>query len=283
MPRIALHCSHEQIPPAACSRGAAAPRRPASTARMSSDHFSPWSERQGESGFAWSWLGAALEPPRCPSGWSTRPASATTRRSSPRPRPRSRRCTRAASGSRSAPARPRTSTSPAAWPPKAVRNARLLECVEVMRALFAGEEVTHDGRVSVDRARLYTRPPSRRRYRRRGERRDRRLGGRLGRRADHGQPAADRLRRMIDAFRSGGGEGKAVPPGAPLLAPRRRGGPRIAHDQWRTNVFDPPIRWDLEPAEQFDETRPLRAARGPARERCSSPPTSSSTSPGCAS
>ncbi len=27
---------------------------------MSSDHFSPWSERQGESGFAWSWLGAAL-------------------------------------------------------------------------------------------------------------------------------------------------------------------------------------------------------------------------------
>ena len=28
---------------------------------MSSDHFSPWSERQGESGFAWSFLGAALE------------------------------------------------------------------------------------------------------------------------------------------------------------------------------------------------------------------------------
>ena len=29
-------------------------------AAMSSDHFSPWSERQGHSGFAWAWLSAAL-------------------------------------------------------------------------------------------------------------------------------------------------------------------------------------------------------------------------------
>src|SRR5690606_40268770 len=27
---------------------------------MCSDHFAPWSVRQGHSGFAWSWLGAAL-------------------------------------------------------------------------------------------------------------------------------------------------------------------------------------------------------------------------------
>ena len=32
------------------------------TAGMSSDHFAPWSVRQGESGFAWSFLGAALAP-----------------------------------------------------------------------------------------------------------------------------------------------------------------------------------------------------------------------------
>jgi alkanesulfonate monooxygenase SsuD/methylene tetrahydromethanopterin reductase-like flavin-dependent oxidoreductase (luciferase family) len=29
------------------------------------------------------------------------------------------------------------------WPPKAERNARLLECVEIIRALWAGETVTH--------------------------------------------------------------------------------------------------------------------------------------------
>jgi hypothetical protein len=27
---------------------------------------------------------------------------------------------------------------------------------------------------------------------------------------------------------------------------------RIAHDQWRTNVFQPPLCWDLETVEQFD-------------------------------
>jgi alkanesulfonate monooxygenase SsuD/methylene tetrahydromethanopterin reductase-like flavin-dependent oxidoreductase (luciferase family) len=35
---------------------------------MSSDHFSPWSERQGESGFAWSFLGAALATTSLPFG-----------------------------------------------------------------------------------------------------------------------------------------------------------------------------------------------------------------------
>ena len=34
----------------------------------SSDHFSPWSERQGESGFAWSWLGAAMQATAMPFG-----------------------------------------------------------------------------------------------------------------------------------------------------------------------------------------------------------------------
>jgi hypothetical protein len=28
---------------------------------------------------------------------------------------------------------------------------------------------------------------------------------------------------------------------------------RIAHDQWRTNVFSPPLCWDLATVEQFDQ------------------------------
>ena len=35
---------------------------------MCSDHFSPWSARQGHSGFAWSWLGAALQATDLPFG-----------------------------------------------------------------------------------------------------------------------------------------------------------------------------------------------------------------------
>ena len=39
-----------------------------------------------------------------------------------------------------------------------MRTERLRECVDVMRALFAGEVVDHDGLVRVDRARLWTLP-----------------------------------------------------------------------------------------------------------------------------
>src|ERR687884_605602 len=44
------------------------------------------------------------------------------------------------------------------WPPKSERNARLEESVEVIRALWRGETVTHHGRVRVEEATLYTRP-----------------------------------------------------------------------------------------------------------------------------
>ena len=79
-----------------------------------------------------------------------------------------------------APASSPTSTSPAQpWPDKATRNRRLEECVGVMRALFAGEEVTHDGLVAsiepaCGRCRPHRRRCSPRRCRRRrpGGRRD---------------------------------------------------------------------------------------------------------------
>lgn len=37
-------------------------------AAMCSDHLDPWNERQGQSGFAWSWLGAALQATNLPFG-----------------------------------------------------------------------------------------------------------------------------------------------------------------------------------------------------------------------
>jgi len=44
------------------------------------------------------------------------------------------------------------------WPRKDVRNARLRECVDIIRALLRGEEVSHDGLVRVDRATVYSQP-----------------------------------------------------------------------------------------------------------------------------
>src|SRR6476469_11059338 len=57
---IGFHCSHEQIGPGQLLLDVQRAEQAGFTAAMSSDHFSPWSERQGESGFAWSFLGAAL-------------------------------------------------------------------------------------------------------------------------------------------------------------------------------------------------------------------------------
>ena len=73
MPLVAFHCSHEQIPPNRLLRFAQHAQEAGFDGGMSSDHFSPWSERQGESGFAWSFLGAAMATTRLPSSPRRRP------------------------------------------------------------------------------------------------------------------------------------------------------------------------------------------------------------------
>jgi alkanesulfonate monooxygenase SsuD/methylene tetrahydromethanopterin reductase-like flavin-dependent oxidoreductase (luciferase family) len=42
-------------------------------AAMCSDHLAPWSERQGHSGHAWAWLGAAMQASTLPFGVVTAP------------------------------------------------------------------------------------------------------------------------------------------------------------------------------------------------------------------
>ena len=124
------------------------------------------------------------------------------------------------------------------WPAKSVRNARLRECVDIMRALFAGETVAITRLVRVDRARLWTLPEKPPPLIGAGQRGDGGLGWKLGRRFGHDQPA--------------NGEARADDPG--LSRERGRGKPLflqihvaygrdqeaalgIAYDQWRTNVF----------------------------------------------
>ncbi len=68
MTAIGFHASHEQIPPSRLLADLADAESAGFTHAMCSDHFTPWSERQGESGFAWSWLGAALQATDLPFG-----------------------------------------------------------------------------------------------------------------------------------------------------------------------------------------------------------------------
>ncbi len=59
MALIGYHCSHEQFTPSELLSLVSLAHGAGFRAAMCSDHFNPWSERQGQSGFAWSWLGAA--------------------------------------------------------------------------------------------------------------------------------------------------------------------------------------------------------------------------------
>jgi len=255
MPLVALHCSHEQIPPSTLLRFAQHAEQAGFDGGMSSDHFSPWSERQGESGFAWSFLGAAMASTDLPFGVVNAPgqryhpaviaqAAATITEMFP-----GRLWIALGTGEAS-----NEHITGEPWPSKDERNARLRECVDVMRALFAGEEVTQDGRVVVDRARLWTRPPEPPPLIAAAV--SETTAAWAGEWADGlatVNAPADHLRAMIDAYRSGGGVGKLVLQVHLSWAPTDEEALEIAYDQWRTNVFDPPVCWDVETAEEFDE------------------------------
>jgi probable non-F420 flavinoid oxidoreductase len=255
MPLIGLHCSHEQIPPRDLLAAVRHAEQAGFGAAMSSDHFSPWSERQGESGFAWSFLGAALATTQLPFGVVNAPggryhpaivaqAAASLCQMFP-----GRLWVALGTGEAS-----NEHITGERWPAKAERNARLLECVEVMRALFAGEVVDHSGLVRVDRARLWTLPPEPPPLM--GPAVSEETAAWVGGWADGlvtvNQPR-EKLERMIAAFREGGGEDKRMAVQVHLSwAGDDAAARELAHDQWRTNVFPPPLCWDLETVEQFD-------------------------------
>ncbi|MFC9975474.1 TIGR03885 family FMN-dependent LLM class oxidoreductase [Spirillospora sp. NPDC127200] len=250
-----LHASHEQIHPRRLLDAVVRAEQAGFSAAMCSDHFSPWSARQGESGFAWSWLGAALQATGLPFGVVNAPgqryhpaivAQAIGTLGAMYP---GRFWAALGTGEAS-----NEHITGARWPRKDVRSARLLECVQVIRALLAGEEVSHDGLVTVDRARLWTLP----------ETPPALVGAAVSvetarwcaRWADGlitVNAPAERLREMVGAYREAGGRGPLTLQVHLSWAPSEEEAARIAHEQWRSNVFAPPVCWDLEMTDHFDE------------------------------
>jgi coenzyme F420-dependent glucose-6-phosphate dehydrogenase len=53
---IGYQISYEQFTPSELLRFAVLAEQSGFQALLSSNHFNPWSERQGQSGFAFSWL-----------------------------------------------------------------------------------------------------------------------------------------------------------------------------------------------------------------------------------
>jgi probable non-F420 flavinoid oxidoreductase len=254
MPVVGFHASHEQIHPSALLNAVCAAEEAGFTAAMCSDHISPWSERQGHSGFAWSWLGAALQATGLPfgvvnaPGQRYHPAIIAHAIATLGAMYEGRFWVALGSGEAS-----NEHITGDRWPRKELRNARLLECVEIIRALLAGEEVSHDGLITVDRAKVWTRPQIMPKLI--GAAVSVATAGWVGSWADglitiNQDPAT--LREMIDAYRSAGGSGPLAIQVHLSYAPTLDEARAIAYDQWRSNIFKPPVIWDLDHVEAFD-------------------------------
>ena len=254
MVTVGFHASHEQISPGQLLLDVQHAERAGFDAAMCSDHIEPWSARQGHAGFAWSWLGAAMATTGLPFGVVTAPgqryhpaiiahASATLASMFP-----GRFWFAPGSGENM-----NEHITGDAWPAKDLRQRRLEECVDVIRRLHRGEEVTHRGLVCVEQARIWDLPetpppliaPA--------------ISVETARRAatwadglvSINQPPA-KLREMLAAYRDNGGQGKAVLQVHLSWADSEEQAAAIAVDQWRTNTFAPPVPWDLPSARHFD-------------------------------
>ena len=255
MVRIGYHASHEQFAPSRLLQLMQRAEAAGFHEAKASDHFHPWSERQGQSGFAWSWLGAALQATSFPIGVISAPgyryhpavlaqAAATLAEMYPR-----RFWLALGSGEAI-----NEAITGMPWPEKPERNARLLECADVIRRLLAGERVTHRGRIVVIEAKLYSRPlepvPLF------GAAVSADTAALAGRWADGLLIAGHEVKAVapvIDAFRQAGGDGKPVHLQlAVSFAPSVAEAERQALDQWSAAAIGGEVNWDLRRPADFD-------------------------------
>ena len=252
--RLGFHASHEQIAPSQLLADVEHAERAGFDMAMCSDHFSPWGSRQGHSGYTWAWLGAALARTDlelgcvCAPGQRYHPAVVAQKIATLAEMFPGRFWTALGSGEAS-----NEHITGEPWPRKEVRTLRLEECVDVISRLLDGEEVSHDGLVTVDRARLWDVP----------EVRPRLVGpavsvasaARVAAWADGlvtiNQPV-EVLRDVVAAYRDAGGRGSLALQLHLSWAPTEREAEEVALDQWRTNVFPEPVCWDTATAEAFD-------------------------------
>lgn len=256
MTRYGYHASHEQFTPRELLRYATLAEKAGFESGMCSDHFAPWSVKQGQSGYAWSWLGAALQATSMSFGVVTAPvgrynpaiiaqAAATLAEMFP-----GRFWIAVGSGLL---ANEHITGEP--WPAKDARKQRLMEAALVIKRLWQGETVTHDGAFRLEKARLWTRPespplligaaisPDTAKF----------AGGWADGLITTLQPR-EKLEEVLQAFHDGGGRGKPMFLQAQISwAPDEHAARQGALDQWRPNVLPSNVLSELREPEDFDE------------------------------
>jgi len=255
MAMIGYHASHEQFAPADLLVLAEQAERAGFRGAMCSDHLQPWSRAQGQSGHAWVWLGAAMARTSLSFGVVNAPVG----RYHPLEIAQAVATLGCLFGERfwlavgSGEALNEWAAG-VAWPDKQARNARLREAVDVMRALWRGECVSHHGSFEVRDARLYSLP---------GELPPVFLAALSPETARWGAGWADGLitvaapgapvQEVIHAFRSAGGEGKPVHLQMKLsYAASEALASDGALEQWRSNALPRRCSEELRTPSEFE-------------------------------
>ncbi|CAM4063003.1 probable non-F420 flavinoid oxidoreductase [Pedobacter westerhofensis] len=251
---IGYHASHEQFSPSSLIGFAKEAEIAGFAAINCSDHFHPWSEQQGHSGFTFAWLGAAMQATNLPFSSVCAPgeryhpaivaqAVATLNEMFP-----GRYAISLGSGEAV-----NECITGNKWPEKAERNNRLKDSVEVIRRLLCGETVTQHSSIHVENARLYTLPASKplllgaavtaqtARW----------MAGWVDGMITVSRPVAE-LQEVITAFREGGGAGKPIYLKVQLSFAETEGEAiKGAYEQWKTNVLPSTLLSDLQKVNHF--------------------------------
>lgn len=254
MAMIGYHASHEQFAPSQLLQYVQLAEKAGFDCAKSSDHFQPWSTRQGQSGFAWSWIGAALQSTRFPIGLITAPGyryhpavvaqgAATLGELFP-----DRFWLALGSGEAI-----NESITGEYWPEKAERNRRLAESAHVIKTLLSGEEVTHRGRITTVEARLFSLPADPVPI----------LGAAVSERTAAevaswasglltlgGKP--DQVARVINCYREAGGRGPIHVQHGLSWAATDAEAEAVAIDQWGPVIVGGEVVWDLRRPTDFD-------------------------------
>lgn len=255
---IGYHASHEQFSPAELLELVRLAESQGFAAAMSSDHISPWSATQGESGAPWPWLGAAMQATNMPfgslcvpCGWRYHPVTAAHNFATlAQLFPDRLKWIAVGSGEFL-----NEHVVGMKWPNKEERNTRLHIGAEIIRALWNSETVTRQqGPILVDRAKLWSlpeHPPKL--YIAALSPETAKWGGGWADGLITVNKAPEELQLVIEAFRAGGGSGKPMALQVHVSwAEDDEAALRHAYDQWRNNVLPPGMLADLATVEEFD-------------------------------
>jgi G6PDH family F420-dependent oxidoreductase len=223
-----------------------------------SDHYHPWNDKQGQSPFVWSVIGALSEAVSLPIETAV---TCPTVRIHPAVVAQAAATSAVLTNGRF---RLGVGTGEAlnehilggAWPPTYIRLEMLEEAIQVMRRLFSGEEVNHRGpHYTVENARLYTVPDEPVPIDISG------FGSKatsLASRVGDGYITMMPEESMVEQFRKGGGGTKPVSGGTKVCyGPDRDAAVRTVRKLWPNQLLPGEMGQILPSPRHFEQLEPL--------------------------